>query len=88
MKWELFSEKKKKHKTIYNKNCYRKKEKKAIQRSATKGKIQLRTYWVTLQIGRPGFRCPQSDQEVRTSGPEDTKFEAQVTLTQIQLCYE
>lgn len=23
MKWELFSEKKKKHKTIYNKNCYR-----------------------------------------------------------------
>ena len=27
MKWELFSEKRR-NKTIYNKNCYRKKEKK------------------------------------------------------------
>lgn len=31
MKWELFSEKKKKHKTIYNKNCYRKKEKRQFR---------------------------------------------------------
>ena len=38
MKWELFSEKKKKHKTIYNKNCYRKKEKKSNLEVSNKGK--------------------------------------------------
>lgn len=36
MKWELFSEKKR-NKTIYNKNCYRKKEKSNLEVS-NKGK--------------------------------------------------